>query len=56
MKCMVNDETIEMTEDMIKELEKCKPIKTVTDKQRISALESAVADIAVMLVGGAENG
>ena len=56
MKCMINDETFEMTEDMIKELEKRKPAKTVTDKQRISALENAIADLAVMLVGGAENG
>ena len=49
MKCMINDETFEMTEDMIKELEKRKPAKTVTDKDRISAIESAIADLAILL-------
>lgn len=56
---LLNGKYIEMTEEEIIEhntadgdLVDCPPTTT----ERISALESAVADIAVMLVGGAENG
>lgn len=56
MKCMVNGKVIEMTEEMIEEMnnETLQPI--ITDKDRISALENAFADLAVMLMGGISNG
>ena len=49
-KCIIVDgEIIEITEEMVMEMENLKLIKTVTDKDRISAIESAIADLAILL-------
>lgn len=56
MKVCIDGKIVELTEEQIKEFDKSKVPQKVTDKDRISALESAIADLAVMLVGGAENG
>ena len=56
MKGLINGKIVELTEEQIKEFDSVETSQEITDKKRISALESAIADIAVMLVGGAENG
>ena len=57
MKSIVDGKVVEMTEEMIKEMDEVTAsLKEITDKQRISALESAISDLAVMLVGGVNNG
>ena len=59
MKAFTQGKIVELTEEQEKEfLDSVKNIpvdKSVTDKDRISALESAFADLAVMLVGGVNN-
>lgn len=55
MKAFIDGKVIELTEEQIEEFNKVQVPQIITDKQRISALESAFADLAIMLVGGAEN-
>ncbi len=59
MYAYIEGEVVKLTEKQEKafaeELENLKASQVVTDKDRISALENAVADIAVMLVGGVNN-
>lgn len=60
MKKLVNYEYVDMTPEEIAEFEKMEEeILTQsiipTDKQRIAALENAIADLAVMLVEGVNN-
>ena len=56
MKVCVDGKIVELTEEQIKEFDKSKVPQKITDKDRISAIENAIADLAVMLVGGTENG
>ena len=55
MKGLINGKVVELTEEQIAEINAMKVEPTITDKQRISALENALADLAVMLVGGINN-
>lgn len=60
MKKLVNNEYVEMTPEEISEFEKRQEElnalpKIPTDKDRIVTLENALADLAVMLVGGVNN-
>ena len=55
MKGLINGEIVTLSEEQIKEFGLDQKIeRTPTDKDRISALENALADLAVMLVGGVE--
>ena len=56
MKALVDGKIVELTEEQEKELINIQFPQEVTDKQRISALESAIADLSVMLAGGVDNG
>lgn len=56
MKILVNGIVTEISEEDVKRIEDAISNRKITDKDRISAMESAIADIAVMLVGGTENG
>ena len=58
MKGLFNGVVRELTqEEETNLIEMCDKEKAkVTESQRISALESAITDLAVMLVGGTENG
>lgn len=55
MKCVIDGQFVEMTEEMLAEMETNKPIVKVTDKDRISALESAITDLAMMITGVSSN-
>jgi hypothetical protein len=55
LKGLINGEVVELTEEQIAEITAMKVEPIITDKQRISALENALADLAVMLVGGISN-
>jgi hypothetical protein len=57
MKGLINGEIRELTKEDIEELKlnSNQVLETITDKQRISALESAIADLAIMLTGGVDN-
>ena len=55
MKALVDGNIIELTEEQIEEMKKGMTPYKVTDKQRLSALESAIADLAVILAGGTNN-
>lgn len=55
LKGLINGKVVELTEEQIAEINAMKVEPTITDKQRISALENAIADLAVMLVGGISN-
>lgn len=55
MKALMDDKVVELTPEQVEEFNEI-PIRCViTDKDRISALENAIADIAVMMVGGVSN-
>lgn len=58
MKAIINGVIRDLTpEEETKIKESCeKENSQITDTNRISALESAIADLAVMMVGGANNG
>ena len=55
MKAFIDGKVVELTEEQIEELNNVQAPHMVTDKQRISVLENAFADLAVMLVGGINN-
>lgn len=55
LKGLINGEVVELTEEQITEITAMKVEPIITDKQRISAIENALADLAVMLVGGISN-
>ena len=59
MKKFFNGAIIELTEEeeknFLKEIEDLKSIQNISDKSRILALEKAIADLAIMLVGGISN-
>lgn len=55
MKGLINGKIVELTEEQVEEINAIKIPQEITDKQRISALENAIADLAVMLVGGISN-
>ena len=53
MKAFINGEIVEFTEkeeqEFLEEISKIETPQIVTDKQRISAIESAIADLAILL-------
>lgn len=60
MKAYVNGKIVELTEaeekEFIEEIKKLHFKPTVTNSDRISALESAIADLAIMMaMGGAKD-
>lgn len=52
MKALVDGKVIELTEEQIEEMKKSMTPYRVTDEQRLSALESAMADLAIMMATG----
>ena len=49
-KCIfIDNEIIEVTAEILAELESTKPNIAITDKDRLSALENAIADLAILL-------
>lgn len=55
MKAFINNQVIELNEEQIEQLKNIQTSQRITDKQRISAIEKAVSDLAIMLVGGISN-
>ena len=59
MYAYIEGKVVKLTEKQEKafaeELENIKASQVVTDKDRISALESAIADLAIMLTGGVDS-
>ena len=52
MKAFIDGEVVELTEEQVNELNKIPVLQIITDKDRISALESAITDLAMMITGG----
>jgi hypothetical protein len=50
MKIIVNGVVTEISEEDVKRIEDALSNRKITDKDRISALENAIADLAVMLM------
>ncbi len=55
MKALINGKLVEVTEEEImefaKQFDNIKTPQTVTDKERISALEQAITDLASQIMG-----
>lgn len=49
---LVENQYVELTEREIEEITNTQVAQKVTDNQRISALESAIADLAIMMAMG----
>lgn len=51
MKMIVDGELVEMTDEQSEEIKDSKIQKTVSQEERMKALEMAVADLAVKMIG-----
>ena len=49
MKAFIDGKVVELTEEQITELNNLRAPQIITDKDRLSAIESAIADLAILL-------
>lgn len=55
IKALIDDKVVELTPEQVEEFNKIPVSHFVTEKQRISALESAIADLAILLSQNLDN-